>query len=149
MRSPRCLASRFPRLAGSGHLMSTLPDPKGEDVFEALVSIRKMSLLFSGVAEGSRSLVTTLKSRKKTTNILVGTAVGVGLVAGIFAAGFFFGPAWLAGASIYAWFAAGTAGTTTLAVGGSVGGLTALVGGVTLGIKVPWENGRFENSELL
>lgn len=115
---------------------------------EAIVAVRKMTLLYPGVADGSRNLVSCLRGRKKRTNAKVGAVAIVGGLAGLYAAGFFFGPAGLAASFLYSWVTAGAASGAALAVGGTVGGVAAVGGAGTLLVKIPWEGGRLENGKL-
>lgn len=110
---------------------------------DAIVALQKMTLLCGATDEGSRRLVLCLKESQKNTNKAIATASIIGGVLGLIAAGFFFGPAVLTGSLIYSWVTAGTV-TTALGAAGVVGGATAGVGGLILGVKVPLEESRFE-----
>lgn len=113
---------------------------------EAMIAVRKMNLLCPSVSAGSRELIRQLRARKKFTNAVIGTTTGIGVLVALFAAGFFFGPAALAGSALYASITAGGTSGTALAVAGGVAGSTAVISGGTLAVKVPWEDGRFEKS---
>jgi hypothetical protein len=114
---------------------------------EAIVAVRKMTLLNAGVADGSRNMVACLKSRKKNTNIKIGATAAVGGIAALYAAAFFFGPAGWAAAGIFSWVTAGGASGTALAVGGTVGGVASVAALGTLGFKLPLEGARFEEGK--
>ncbi|OAP65079.1 hypothetical protein AYL99_01051 [Fonsecaea erecta] len=94
-----------------------------EDVMEAIVAVRKMSLLFPGADQASRDLTTTVKNKKSDTNRKVGAgAIGGGLVA-LYAAVYFFGGPVVAGCCIYTWVTGGTASSLALAgIIGAIGG---------------------------
>lgn len=109
-------------------------------------SVRKMTLLSSAVADGSRNMVDCLRDKKKSTNTKIGAIVIVGGAAAIFAAAFF-GPASLAAWPIYSWVTAAGASGSALAVGGSAGAAVSTGAAVTLGVKLPLEGSRFEKGK--
>jgi hypothetical protein len=116
---------------------------------EAIIAVRKMTLLYSGVADGSRNMVACLESRKNSTNKKIGAVAIVGGVAALYAAAFFFGPAGWATAGVFSWVAAsGAGGTSALVVGGTVGGVASVSSAGTVGIKLLLEGSRFEKSKL-
>lgn len=115
---------------------------------EAIVALQKMTLLCGATNEGSRCLVSRLKADQKDTNKVIATASIVGGVLGLIAAGFFFGPVVLTGSLIYSWVAAGTV-TTALGAAGVAGSATAGVGALTLGVKMPLQDSRFEKGPFL
>lgn len=116
---------------------------------EAIIAVRKMTLLNKGVADGSRNMVACLKSRKTSTNTKIAAVAMVDGVAALYTAAFFFGPAGWAAASIFSWVAAaGAGGTTALAVGGTVGGVVSVCSTGVVGTKVLLEGARFEKSKL-
>jgi hypothetical protein len=110
---------------------------------DVIVALQKMTLLCGATDEGSRRLVSHLKADQKNENKAIATASIVGGVLGLIAAGFFFGPAVLTGSLIYSWVTAGGV-TTALGIAGVAGGATAGIGTVTLGVKIPVQNARFE-----
>lgn len=116
---------------------------------QALVAVRKMNLLFPAVVEGSRGLVHGLAAKKSRTNKVLTTTTVVGASAGLFAAGFFFGPPALVAALYAAWISAGTTGAMALGAAGAAGTVGAGIGSAALLFRMPWTDGaRWEKSEL-
>jgi hypothetical protein len=115
---------------------------------EAIVAVRKLTLLYIGVAGGSRNMVDCLKIRKQRTNIKIGAVAAVCGFAAIYAALYFCGPAgWAAAGGIFNWVTVAEAGSA-LKIGGSAAAVASAGSAVTLGIKMPWEGARFEKSKL-
>jgi hypothetical protein len=124
-----------------------LKDSTEEEIMEAIIAVRKMTLLYPEVADSSRNIVECLKDKKKSTNTKIGVMVIVGGAAAIFAAAFFFGPASLAGWPIYSWVTAAGASGSAPAVDGSAGAAVSTGAAVTLGVKLPLEGSRFKKSK--
>ncbi|RFU27992.1 hypothetical protein B7463_g8344, partial [Scytalidium lignicola] len=65
----------------------------GEQVMEAIVAVRKMTLMYPAVADSSRNMISCLKTKKRGTNTKVGAVAIVGGLVAVYATAFFFGPA--------------------------------------------------------
>jgi len=107
-----------------------------------------MNLLFPLVAHGSRGLANCLEAKKNENNIIIGVTTGLGAVAGLIAAGFFFGPPGLVAALYANWVTAGSGAALALGAAGAVGAPGATVGIGALLYRLPVDGARWEKSKL-
>lgn len=109
-------------------------DLSGEAVWDAIISMRKILLLFSGLEDNSKKLMDLLKSKQDNTNNIIGA---VGGVVALTAIGFFFGAAMWPSFVLYSWV---PAGATSVKIAGAISGTIGAAGGITAPVKSVRQN---------